>query len=275
MFTGGEARGGDGFEDDLQGFFVGLQIGREAAFIADGGGIAALVQDRFQVVKDLHAHAQRFGKTRCADGHDHEFLQVHGIIGVGAAIEDIHHGHGQRGGVALAGIAREIAIERQALGGRRGAGGGHGDGENGVGAQLAFVGRAVGLDHAAIERGLVADVEAFDGFGDGAVDVVDGFENAFAEIARFVAVAKLESFVFAGGGAGGHGGAAARAVREDYVGLDRGIAARIKNLPADDAGDLVRSAGGLACASRFAGVCAGFAAGLGLGLSGHVASGKM
>src|ERR1700688_3064008 len=38
----------DGFEDYLDGFVVGFQVGSEAAFVADGGRIAALVQDSFQ-----------------------------------------------------------------------------------------------------------------------------------------------------------------------------------------------------------------------------------
>ena len=60
MFAGGVSCGRDRSEDNLDGFFVGFQIGCEAALVADGGGIAALVQNGFQLVKDLHAHAQRF-----------------------------------------------------------------------------------------------------------------------------------------------------------------------------------------------------------------------
>jgi len=62
------------------------------------------------------------------DGHDHELLEVNGVIGVGAAIQDIHHGHGKRVCGAVAGVAGEIAIERLAFGGGSCAGGSHGNG---------------------------------------------------------------------------------------------------------------------------------------------------
>ena len=57
------------------------------------------------------------------------------------------------------------------------------------------------FDHAAVERALVGGVKPGDSLGDFAVHVGDGFENALAEIARFIAVAQLEGFVFAGGSA--------------------------------------------------------------------------
>ena len=149
------------------------------------------------------------------------------IIGTGSSVR-----------AALARIARQIAVERQAFGGGGGAGRGHGDGQDGVGAEAAFGGRAVGFDHAAVEGGLVGGVEAGDGCGDRGVDVFDGAQHAFAEVARLVAVAQFQRFVLAGGGARGHGGASARAVFENDVGFDGGIAAGIENLPPDDARDL-------------------------------------
>ena len=47
MLAGLIACGSDGFENDFDGFLVRLQVGREAAFVADRGGIAALVQHGF------------------------------------------------------------------------------------------------------------------------------------------------------------------------------------------------------------------------------------
>ena len=135
------------------------------------------------------------------------------------------------------GIAGEITIQRHAFGCRRGASGGHGDGQNGVRAQLALVGRAVGFDHAAIERGLPGDVESLNGLSDRAIDIFHRAKHALAEVARLIAVAQFEGFMFARGGARGHRGAPARAVFEQNVGFDGGITARIENLPADNASD--------------------------------------
>src|SRR6202007_510406 len=150
------------------------------------------------------------------------------------------------------------------------------DGENGVGAELALVRRAVDLDHAVIEVDLTGDAQALKRVGDGAVNVLDGVQNSFAMEAGFVAVAKLKRFVFAGGGAGGQGGTAARAIFEDYLGFDGGIASGIDDLAAKDADDLVGfGAGGVGGVARSAGIRARFAGALSRGLGGHVASGKM
>ena len=232
----------DGFENDLDGLFVRFQVGREAAFVAHRRGIAALVQHGLQAVKDFDAHAQGFVERLCADGHGHEFLQVHGIVGVRAAVENVHHRHGEHVAGRIARIAREIFVERLARRRGRRARRGHRDGEDGVRAEIALVRRAVGFDHAAVERALVGGIEPGDRAGQRAVHVGDGFEHALAEIARFVAVAQFDGFVLAGGCAGRHRGAAQRAAFQNDIRLDRGIAARIDDLPAVHARDFRRHA---------------------------------
>jgi len=49
LFTRLEACRRYRFEHDLNGLVIRFQIGREAAFVTDGRGIAALVQDALQV----------------------------------------------------------------------------------------------------------------------------------------------------------------------------------------------------------------------------------
>jgi hypothetical protein len=105
--------------------------GREAAFVADGGVVALLLEHAFEGVEDFDAPAQGVGEGLGADGHDHELLEVDVRVGVGAAVEDVHHGGGQDAGVDAAEVAIEGSLS--AFGG--GAGGGHGDGEDGVGAE--------------------------------------------------------------------------------------------------------------------------------------------
>jgi hypothetical protein len=84
----------------------------------------------------------------------------------------------------------------------RGFGDGHGDAEDGVGAELAFVLGAVEFDHGAVDIHLIQGGQTDDRIGDDGVDVFDGLENAFAQVTVFVSVTKLDSFVDAGGGAG-------------------------------------------------------------------------
>ena len=71
----------------------------------------AVVQRLLERVEDLGAHAQRLGERRRADRHDHELLEVDRVVGVRAAVEDVHHRHGQH----VRRLAAEVAPQRQAL----------------------------------------------------------------------------------------------------------------------------------------------------------------
>ena len=53
-----------------------------------------LLQLGVQGVVDLGAPAQALGEGRRADRHDHELLEIGGVLGVLAAIQDVHHRHG-------------------------------------------------------------------------------------------------------------------------------------------------------------------------------------
>jgi len=83
----------DRFQNRFDGFFVGLQHGSESALVADSRRVPLFAQHLFQSVKHLHTHAERFRKTIGAKGRDHELLKVHRIVGMRAAIDDIHHGN--------------------------------------------------------------------------------------------------------------------------------------------------------------------------------------
>ena len=153
---------------------------------------------------------------------------------MGAAVDDVHHGRGEDGGVDAA----EVAVEREAEGFGGGAGDGHGDGEDGVGAEVALVGGAVDGDHGGVDESLVGAVHAGELGGEDGLDVFDGFEDAFAEVDGLVSVAELDGLVLAGGGTGGDGGAAADAAFEDDVGLYGGVAAGVEDFACVDRDDL-------------------------------------
>ncbi len=238
LHTGFVTGGGDGFQHDLDGLFVGFAAGRKAAFIADGSGVTVLLESGLQRMEDFHSPAQRFRKAWGADGHNHEFLKVHRTVGMRAAVEDVHHGAREKICGLLRGIAGKISVERLLEGNGGGARSGHGDGENGVGTETGLGGRAVERDHFVIEGALVGGVEASDGFGDFGVGVGNRLEHALSQIFRFVAIAKFESFVFAGGSAGRNGGAAQCSASEQHVGFDGGITARIDDLASMYPGDL-------------------------------------
>ena len=119
----------------------------------------------------------------------------------------------------------------------RGAGDGHGNAEDSVGAELAFVLGSVQFDHGAVDVDLLEGVEALDLCCDDVVDILDGFLDALAHIAAFVAVAEFDGFVFAGGCSGGNRGAAEGSVLKNDVYFNSRVAAGIEDLARFDVFD--------------------------------------
>ena len=187
----------DGLNDGFQRVFHALEIGRESAFVADGGAETAFLQDGFERVKRLGDGAQAFAERRQAERHDHEFLEIDRGIRVRAAVDDVGHRHGQHLRVRSA----EISEERLAKRSGGGLGVGERDGEDGVRAELGFRFRAVELEHVAVNGELVERVHTDERGKDFAVHVRHGLLHAFAGETFLVAVAQFDGFVFAGAGA--------------------------------------------------------------------------
>ena len=159
------------------------------------------MDDGLERLVDLGACAEGVGEAVEPDGREHKFLEVGGVGGVAASVEDVEEGDGEQGRAPVG----EGAVEGEVLGGGAGVGDGEGDGEGGVGAEDGLVGGAVEFEHPPVDGGLVVGVRAAEGVGDGAVDVGDGLEHALARVAGLVAVAEFERLVGAGACAGGDG----------------------------------------------------------------------
>ena len=144
----------DAAHEHLQRLLVGAEVGREAALVAARRAEAGVVQRLLQRVEDLGAHPQALRERRRARRHDHELLEVDLVVGVRAAVEDVHHRHGQDPRL----LAAEVAPERQADVRGRGVRGGERHAEDRVGAQARLVRRAVELDQRAVDRELVERV---------------------------------------------------------------------------------------------------------------------
>ena len=143
-------------DEQLHGLLVRGEVGREAALVADRGRQAPLVQDLLEHVVGLGAPAQRLGERGGADRHDHELLQVDVVVGVRAAVEDVHHRHGQHVGVDAA----DVAVQRQLELVGRGLGHGQRHAEDGVGAEPGLVVGAVEVDQHPVDVALIEGVEA-------------------------------------------------------------------------------------------------------------------
>ncbi len=162
-----------------------------------------------------------------------------------AAVHDVHHGDGQHLGVR----ATEVLVERLAERAGGGVCGGKRNAEDGVGSELRLGLGPVELEHGVVDADLIGRIGADEGGGDDPLHIADCGEDALAEVAllaidalgqrlgRKGAVAELERFVLARGGAGRHGGAAERAVGETDVDLDGRIAARVDDFTGGDGGD--------------------------------------
>ena len=102
------ARLGDCLQDDFDRLDVGLQVGSEAALVADAGAVTFLLQNPFQGVKRLHPHANRLGERWGMVGGNHKLLKVHRVVGVLAPVDDVHARDRQERSVA----ATEVPIQR-------------------------------------------------------------------------------------------------------------------------------------------------------------------
>ena len=184
-------------------------------------------------MEDFGAAAQRFAEGLGANGHNHKFLDVQAVVGVFAAIDHVHHRHRHRHRTGAA----QIAVERQAgvFGG--GAGNGQRYRQRGVGAETAFVVGAVQIKQDAVDIALLGSVDADQRLGDFVIDVFNGFEHAFAQIAGGVAVAQFQRFARAGGSAAGYGGATHHAAFQQHVAFYGGIAARIEDFTGENVGN--------------------------------------
>ena len=172
-------------------------------------------------MKHFNAPAQGFRKRFRANRHNHEFLKVNVVVGMGAAIEDIHHGHGKD----ICGCAAKITKQRKLVASCHGASSRHGNRENGICAESAFVFCAVEFDHFLIEATLIGGIEVGESVANFAVHILYRFEYALAQITVIVTVAEFDRFMFARGCAAGDNGAAMRAIDEGDFGLYCGIPA--------------------------------------------------
>ena len=104
-------------------------------------------------MKDFRAGTKRFSESRQTEGHDHELLQVNAAVGVGAAIQDVHHGSWQHVRIerGRAGHSRQRPIDRLLSGSGGGPGSCHRHTQQRIRAEPALGGCAVEFDERGVE----------------------------------------------------------------------------------------------------------------------------
>ncbi len=242
LITGGLDGGGDG----LEGGFIRSNLGRETAFVADGGRETLSLQHFLESVEDFRAHAERFAKRLSSLWDDHEFLDVDGGIRVGTTVHDVHQRNRQHLGVWTA----DVSIKRLAQRISRSACDGHRDAQDGIRAELALVLGAIEFDHGLVDGELVLRVYAREHGSNFFIHIGDGLQDALAIVTLLrvdtlreglgahVAIAKFMGLISAGRGTRRHGGAAEGATSETDVDFDGRVAAGIENLAGGDIGDI-------------------------------------
>ena len=218
----------DGGQNGLNGLLVAGQVGGKAALIAHGGSQPLGLQDGSQRMEDLRAPAQSFLEGGRAHGHDHELLRIHGVGGVCAAVQNVHHGHGQ----AVAVHTAQKAVQRHIQRSSGCTAGGNGHGQNGVCAQIGFIFGAIGLDHGSVDGVDVGGIHAHNSISNDGVDVLNSLGHALAQIAAFVAVPQLQSFKLTSGCAGRCAAACHGAVGQSDLRFHSGVAAGVQDLAA-------------------------------------------
>ena len=138
----------------------------------------------------LRSPPQRLREGSGADRHEHELLEVDVVVGVGPAVDDVHHRDREHVGVGAA----HVPVQRQLELVGRGLGHGQRGAQDGVGPQPALVVGPVEGDELAVEPALVEGLEPHDRVADLAVDGLDGPEDPPAAI-PVAAVAPLDGLV--------------------------------------------------------------------------------
>ncbi len=134
-------------------------------------------------------------KEPATPGQDHEFLHVDAVICVGAAVDDVHHRHGQLQVFAL----RQARPQRAAFVCGHRVRSRQRNAEQRIRAKFGLVRAAVQRNQFAVKRILVIGGGSPQGIGYGPVDVFNGMADALSAVPPRVSVPQFDGFTGAGG----------------------------------------------------------------------------
>jgi hypothetical protein len=213
-------------QDQIDRILIALEHRRETTLVADAGREAGILEHLLELMINLRSPAQGFSEVRGSDRGDHELLKIRTLpIGVCTAVEDVEHRHRQ----AICNGASQISKQWQ-LGCRsRSARDREAYAQNGIGAELALIGRSVCGAQSMIDGTLIERVQVQGSCSENAIDMINRVQHAFTGIAMRILIAQFDRLMNAGRSARWHGGSALGAPGQRDVDLDRGIAARVQN----------------------------------------------
>jgi hypothetical protein len=164
---------------------------------------------------------------------NHELLKVDGIVGMRAAIDDVHHGDGH----LSCRRSSNIAEERKARCCRCGRCYRRRNAEDCICTENPLVWRSIERNHRVVDPDLILGMEAANGVRDLSIDACDCLAHAFAAIAGFFTVAQLNRFMCTGRRAGWNSGSSRRPIHPPDIHFDGRIAATVEDLARSDFSD--------------------------------------
>ncbi|MPM55866.1 hypothetical protein SDC9_102664 [bioreactor metagenome] len=176
-------------------------------------------------MEDFRPPAKPFRERRRTDRHNHKFLAGDVVVRVFAAVDDVHHRHGQHMRVCAANRAVQRQPQRLCSSTRRR----QRHREDAVCAEIRLFGRAVKREHGKVDCALAGNVYAEQFGRDHLAHVPHGFQCAFTEVASLVAVAQFQRFVSAGGRAGRNSRPACHVPACHDLRFNGRVAARVQN----------------------------------------------
>ena len=209
---------------------MAVDVWSETAFVTDSSRHTVSIHDLLQGMEDLGAAAKSFAEGRKTGRDNHEFLNVEIIVGMSAAVHNVHHRNGQSEAVDTA----EIAIQRECAFFCSCAGNGQRNSEDGVCAETGLIWGAVEFDHGAVDFSLLAGVVTDNLIADFVVDVGNGLQNALAVVAGSISIAQLDGFAAACRSTARDSCTADHAGGKNDFGFNRRVAAGIQYFTAKD-----------------------------------------
>ncbi len=145
-------------------------------------------------MEHLGPHAHSLTDGWCTDRHDHEFLHINRVVGMGTAIDDIHHRHRHGAGRGTTNIAieRQTGIFCRCLGNREA------DAEDRIRAEIALVVGAVEGEHHLVDDDLLMGIHAEQRILNIGIHRIDRVLHALAQIAGLVTITEFNRLMGTG-----------------------------------------------------------------------------
>ena len=193
IFSRPVARALHRLHDEAQRLLRIRQIRGESALVTYGCTVSVLLQQALQRMVDLRTHPKTFFEAARSHRHDHEFLDIYGVVRMSASVHDIHHRHRQ----TLRVRSPKIRVQRNTKCAGGCTGGCHGDAQHGIGSKIRFVPRSVKLLHDPVYHGLIEHIDPYNRRRDLRIHMINRKLHSKTAVPRLL-IPQFQCFILAG-----------------------------------------------------------------------------